>query len=74
MRTMVLTISNPEQKNALGPEIYVAGIEALRQLGVLDDATVSSLASHARPQLKNVAGRVVGEARPAFTLAFATES
>ncbi|MBC5764638.1 oxepin-CoA hydrolase, alternative type [Ramlibacter albus] len=28
-RTMVLTISNPEQRNALGPEIYVAGIEAL---------------------------------------------
>jgi enoyl-CoA hydratase/carnithine racemase len=28
-RTMVLTISNPELRNALGPEIYVAGIEAL---------------------------------------------
>ena len=28
-RTMVLTISNPEQRNALGPEIYVAGVEAL---------------------------------------------
>lgn len=27
--TMVLTISNPEQRNALGPEIYAAGIEAL---------------------------------------------
>lgn len=28
-QTMVLTISNPEHRNALGPEIYAAGIEAL---------------------------------------------
>ena len=28
-RTMVLTLSNPEQRNALGPAIYAAGIEAL---------------------------------------------
>jgi len=28
-RTLVLTIHNPEHRNALGPEIYVAGIEAL---------------------------------------------
>lgn len=28
-RTLILTISNPEFKNALGPEIYAAGIEAL---------------------------------------------
>ncbi len=27
--TMLLTLSNPEQRNALGPEIYAAGIEAL---------------------------------------------
>ncbi|MEJ7932217.1 enoyl-CoA hydratase [Ramlibacter sp. AN1015] len=27
--TMVLTISNPEARNALGPEIYAAGVEAL---------------------------------------------
>jgi enoyl-CoA hydratase/carnithine racemase len=27
--TMVLTISNPELRNALGPEVYAAGIEAL---------------------------------------------
>lgn len=27
--TLVLTITNPEQRNALGPEIYAAGIEAL---------------------------------------------
>ena len=28
-KTLILTISNPEFKNALGPEIYAAGIEAL---------------------------------------------
>jgi enoyl-CoA hydratase/carnithine racemase len=28
-RTMVLSISNPEHRNALGPEIYAAGVEAL---------------------------------------------
>lgn len=28
-RTMVLTISNPGQRNALGPEMYAAGVEAL---------------------------------------------
>ena len=28
-QTLVLTISNPEHRNALGPEIYAAGIEAL---------------------------------------------
>src|SRR5205085_6803561 len=28
-RTMVLTISNPEHRNALGPEIYAAGVEAV---------------------------------------------
>jgi enoyl-CoA hydratase/carnithine racemase len=28
-RTMVLTLSNPEYRNALGPEMYVAGVEAM---------------------------------------------
>lgn len=28
-RTMVLTLSNPGQRNALGPEMYAAGVEAL---------------------------------------------
>jgi enoyl-CoA hydratase/carnithine racemase len=28
-RTMVLTVSNPEHRNALGPDIYAAGVEAL---------------------------------------------
>ncbi|MFD0669758.1 oxepin-CoA hydrolase, alternative type [Ramlibacter sp. MAHUQ-53] len=34
-RTMVLTLSNPEHRNAMGPEIYAAGIEAL---GVAESA------------------------------------
>jgi hypothetical protein len=28
-QTLILTISNPEMRNALGPEIYAAGVEAL---------------------------------------------
>ena len=27
-QTLILTLSNPEYRNALGPEIYAAGIEA----------------------------------------------
>ncbi|NIC42755.1 enoyl-CoA hydratase-related protein, partial [Aquabacterium sp. A08] len=27
--TLVLTISNPEHRNALGPEMYAAGVEAI---------------------------------------------
>ena len=27
--TLILTLSNPEHRNALGPEIYAAGVEAL---------------------------------------------
>jgi enoyl-CoA hydratase/carnithine racemase len=28
-RTMILTLSNPEHRNALGPQMYAAGVEAL---------------------------------------------
>ncbi len=35
--TMVLTISNPVQRNALGPDIYTAGIEALEGAESSDD-------------------------------------
>lgn len=31
--TMVLTLHNPDNRNALGPEIYAAGIEALNSAG-----------------------------------------
>ncbi len=47
----------------------VAAIEALRQLGALDDTQVAALGEHAHPIMRTVAGEAVGEARPAFTLA-----
>lgn len=46
----------------------VAAIEALRQLGTLDGAALAALGHHARPVIRNVAGRDVGGARPVFTL------
>jgi len=36
-QTMVLTISNPEHRNALGPELYAAGVEALNVAGSQPD-------------------------------------
>jgi enoyl-CoA hydratase/carnithine racemase len=36
-QTLVLTLSNPEYRNALGPEIYSAGIEALNAAESNDD-------------------------------------
>ncbi len=47
----------------------VALIEALRSLDVLDSEQVASLGEHARPVLRTIAGREVGEVRPVFTLA-----
>jgi enoyl-CoA hydratase/carnithine racemase len=40
-QTLILTISNPEMRNALGPEMYAAGIEALN-------------ASEANPDVRSV--------------------
>ena len=40
-QTMVLTISNPEHRNALGPEMYAAGVEAL-------------IAADANPEVRSV--------------------
>ena len=39
--TMVLLISNPSQRNALGPDMYAAGIETLNRAG--DSAEVRSV-------------------------------
>ena len=39
--TMVLLLSNPSQRNALGPDIYAAGIETLNRAG--DSAEVRSV-------------------------------
>ncbi len=46
----------------------VAAIEALRQVGALGDPALSALGDHARPKIRNIAGREVGGARPVFTL------
>lgn len=46
----------------------VAALEALRQLGVLDDATSLVLERHIRPEIRSVAGELAGHARPAFAL------
>lgn len=43
-------------------------LEVLRQLGVLEEAHLSLLASYRIGPIKNLAGRVVGEMRPAFSL------
>ena len=39
--TMVLTLSNPSQRNALGPEMYAAGIEAFN--GAENNAEIRSV-------------------------------
>ena len=46
----------------------VAALEALRQLGVLDEATRGLLAAHAAPAVRSVAGERAGELRPVFEL------
>lgn len=39
--TLVLTISNPEQRNALGPEVYAAGVEVMNRAD--SDAEIRSV-------------------------------
>lgn len=56
-----------EDGGALGSR-EIAVLEALRQLGVLDQGALGALVEYARPVVRNVAGRAVGEGRPAFTL------
>jgi L-asparaginase II len=51
------------------PPAGVAAIEALRQLGELDPATLAALAAYARPGITTVAGEPAGEVRPVFALA-----
>lgn len=53
---------------ASAPVPGIAVLEALRQLGVLDDAAWSALGQHARPQTRSVAGERAGEARAIFEL------
>jgi L-asparaginase II len=46
----------------------VVVIEAMRQLGVLDEAALTSLAPYARLAIRNHRGDTVGEVRPTFEL------
>ena len=46
----------------------VATCEALRQLGVLDAATLERLAEFASPPIRDPRGASSGEVRPAFEL------
>ena len=46
----------------------VVVIEAMRQLGILDDAALATLAPYARLAIRNHRGDTVGEVRPTFTL------
>jgi L-asparaginase II len=46
----------------------VVVIEAMRQLGILDETALASLAPYARLQTRNHRGDIVGEVRPAFAL------
>ncbi|HYP86302.1 oxepin-CoA hydrolase, alternative type [Variovorax sp.] len=46
--TMVLRISNPEQRNALGPEIYAAGVETLNRASASAEVRSVVLAGEGR--------------------------
>jgi L-asparaginase II len=46
----------------------VAALESLGQLGALDERTLQTLATHARPEIRSVAGEHAGEVRPSFEL------
>lgn len=61
-QTMVLTISNPEYRNALGPDIYAAGIEALnvaessadvRSVVIVGEGTIFSAGGNLQRLLAN---------------------
>jgi L-asparaginase II len=51
----------------------VALLEALRQLGILADAELDALSSHACPSVRDYRNEIVGEARPVFTLSAARD-
>ena len=51
-----------------GDPAGVAALEALRQLGVLDDAAWHALGRHALPEVRSVVGERAGNARAAFEL------
>lgn len=47
---------------------YTAAVEALRQLGALNDDELAALGKYTRPAVKNFHGEVCGEIRAAFEL------
>lgn len=51
-----------------GRATNAAAVETLRQLGVLSESEAQALASYRVGPIKNFAGKVVGELRPAFKL------
>jgi L-asparaginase II len=59
-----LKMEDGDDKRARPPAV----IEALRQLGVLRDTEISSLAAYAPTPITNRRGERVGEARAAFSL------
>ena len=48
--------------------LHAATVEALQQLGLLDDAAGTPLARYARPALRNSRGLDVGRVEPVFAL------
>ena len=61
---LALKIEDGDDRRARPPAV----IEALRQLGVLDEQALAALARYARPFITNHRGERVGEVRAAFTL------
>ena len=48
--------------------VEVALVRTLEELGALDASDLAALVVHARPEVTNTRGEVVGEIRPAFSL------
>jgi L-asparaginase II len=61
---LALKVEDGDNRRARPPAV----IEALRQLGVLDNETLGTLAAYALPSITNHRGDRVGEVRPAFKL------
>jgi L-asparaginase II len=66
---LALKIEDGDNQRARPPAV----IEALRQMGVLDDEALAALAPHARSVIKNHRGDHVGEVRACFTLKMIAE-
>jgi L-asparaginase II len=47
---------------------HIAAVEALHQIGLLDDPSRTPMASAFRPVLRNAAGEITGRYHPQFSL------